>query len=143
MVREGLSDDRLNLSRDIKKEALPGGRASQAEEVAKAASLCGPDSMRSRTRGRPAVGWGGLVAGAAVGGAAGLQIMLGLPATTRTLDFAMSRGEVIGEFCVRKTSADWHWERTRTAVLRADGAGDMAKKTSKQLRPAEVEMVRW
>lgn len=93
------------------------------------------------------MGWGGLVAGAAVRGAAGLQIMLGLPATTRTLDFALSRGEVIGEFCVRKTSADWHWERTRTAVLRVDGAGDMAKKTSEfmsleQLRPAEVEMVR-
>lgn len=48
------------------------------------------------------MGWGGLVAGAAVRGAAGLQIMSGLPATTRTLGFALSRGEVIGEFCVKK-----------------------------------------
>lgn len=47
--------------------------------------------------GRPGVGWGGLAAGAVVRGAAGLQIMSGLPVTTRTLDFALSRGAAEGK----------------------------------------------
>ena len=43
------------------------------------------------------MGWGGLAAGAVVRGAAGLQIMSGLPVTTRTLDFALSRGAAEGK----------------------------------------------
>lgn len=42
------------------------------------------------------MGWGALAAGTAVRGAAGLQIMSGLPVTTRTLDFALSRGAAEG-----------------------------------------------
>ena len=70
---------------------MPGGRASQAEEVAKAKSGSESYSMHSRTSGEA-------VAGGEIRGVAGLQVTSGLQATAGTLTFALRGGEVMGGF---------------------------------------------